>query len=493
MKNSQFVAIIIAIVTPIVKLFPAWALKYTKKSNKYAEKFQLSAIEEKKYLLKHPQSAAWVVERIWHLQTRKYFCKPNDIRPELLEIFISVINNGTIFDVAYEIVPMDAIRAKSYTLDAERIIKVCNDNVNYLYILADKQPQSFTVDVVKKLASNRQEAYFSYLFTKCNWEKLMELDIILFEEAKKSKVAESCLSFLMGLNDYQPNLSAEQLTTLGDKFEEWCQKANALLVIQRMTEYWQEHKDFQHIFNMLKRLTKVEASQKRNDIAQSLLKILPPDLSEESIYLLLENGIACPSAFKFLLDKKDEININYNLSLCISQNVEGKIVNSAFERFSIEQKRTLLSALANDGILSKEMLNKAPNETIKKELLMILEEKAQIKWFKPLLRSAFGEQDINILENYYKQGKIYKALQDLTFQDSRWVEIFVKHNWYDNKHTLMLMQSVFIDNILEFIKRYGVTQEQFEALLTGTNAHLAPQARLFLKPNNEDNAFCDGK
>ena len=89
MKNSKFVAIIIAVVAPIVKWFPSWALKYTKRSNKYAKKFQLSAVDEEKFLLKHPQSAEWIRERIWHLQTRKYFFEQKNSQPALFEALIS--------------------------------------------------------------------------------------------------------------------------------------------------------------------------------------------------------------------------------------------------------------------------------------------------------------------------------------------------------------------------------------------------------------------
>ena len=43
------------------------------------------------------------------------------------------------------------------------------------------------------------------------------------------------------------------------------------------------------------------------------------------------------------------------------------------------------------------------------------------------------------------------------------------------------MQSVFIAEILKFMQKYGITQAQFEALLTGKNANLAPEAKLYLK------------
>ena len=400
MKNFNFVALFIAIVAPIVKLCPSWALKFTKKSNRFAESLQLSAIKEENYLLKHQPSTEWIGERIWHLQTRKYFFKLKDTRPALFEAFISNIDNRMVFDVAYEIVPEEAIKAKAYTLDAERVIKACNDNMNYLYILTDKQPQSFTVSVVRALHDDIKEAYFSYLFTKHRWEKLAELDIILFEEAEKIKVAKSTLSFLMGLKDYVPRLSAEQLVTLEDKFEKWCQNANPFVVAGKMAEYWCRKQNFQTIHNTLCRMlnTETENTQKRNDWASELLKMLAgSEFYAQAVGRVLDHNIACPLAFKFLLDQKDEDNIELNLTLCINQKVEDKISEQDFDRFNNILKERLLVALAEDSMLSKEMLAKAPNYTIENLLLDILEEQAQVKWFEPLLGYTIKDEDLKIL------------------------------------------------------------------------------------------------
>ena len=484
----------ISIVAPIVKLFPTWALKFTKKSNKYAMKFQLSSQGEIAYLLKHSQSAEWVGERIWNLQTRKYMFGLKDTRPELFEAFISCVDNGIVYDAAYEIVPEEAIKAKGYTLDANRVIKACDDNVNYLYVLAEKQPQSFRVDVVRKLSSNRKEAYFSYIFTKCKWEKLAELDVILFDDAKENKTAANYLSFLMGLTDYKPNLSAEQLSSLSDTIDKWCQNADSFIVADKMSKYWHQKENFEAINNLLQRLIKSKASSKRDEKARQLLQMLPSDIKyyADNLHLMLEQGIACPLAFKFLFDQEDEVNINFNLALCINQKIEGEIPERIFERFSINQKEKLLIAMAKDGVLSEKRLAQAPNNKTKKELLDILEEKAQIKWFEPLLGKQLKDEYIKILDNCYKTGKIYATLQDLTFKDDLWVEVFVERNWYDEAHKIKLMQSEFTDSVSFFMEKYGVTQAQFEALLTGPNANLAPEAKLFMNRKNEDSFFGDG-
>ena len=484
MKNFNFKAIIIAIVAPFVRLFPAWALKYTKRTNPFAQKFQLSAKKEIAYLSKHPQSAEWIGERIWHWQTRKFFYNHKDTLPELFEIFIKDIPNSVIFEAAYEIAPEEAIKAKSYTLDSKRLVKACDDNINYLYILADKQPQSFTVDVVKKLSYKLKEAYFSYIFTKCRWEELMALDVVLYEQYVQCDLAKKCLSFLMGLKDYKPNLSAEQLASLGNDFEKWCKNSDPYAVADKMADYWAEGRNFESINNLLQRLIKIEASQQRDVTARKLLQLQPSDVSihyADSLHSMIEHGIACPYAFKFLLDQEDLANVNLNLALCINQKLEGNILKQDFERFDVSLKEKLLFALAEDGLLSKDMLNQAPNETIKKGLLDILEEKAQAKWFEPQLGYSVKAESVKILDNYFRKGKIYGALQDLTFRDYNWVQIFVERNWYDEPHKLKLMQSVFVAQIQFFMQKHGITQAQFEALLTGRNANLAPEAMLYLK------------
>ena len=486
MKNFSFTAIIIAIVAPIVKLFPAWALKYTKRTNRFAQKFQLSAIAEESYLLKHPQSEVWVGERIWHLQTRKYMFGLRDTRPELFEAFINNINNGTIFDAAYEIAPEDAVKAKGYTLDSARVIKACDDNEKYLYILAEKQPQSFTAEVIRRLGKNRQKAYFSYLFSKSRWKELAELDVVLFEQFEKNETAQNCLSFMLRQKDYKPNLSAEQLSSLSlrDVFKYWCKNANPFVVAEKMINYWAEEQNLIAINDLLRRLIKTEACPERDKLARKLLQIQSPEANvhyADSLHSLLECGIACPLGFKFLLDCEDVTKVDLNLSLCIVHKVENKILKQDFERFNDKQKERLLIASAEDGLLSKEMLNQAPNETIKKVLLDILEDNAQAKWFEPQLGYSPKAESIKILENYFKTGKIYGTLQDLTFRDYRWVQIFIERNWYDEPHKLKLVQSVFVPQIQFFMQNYGITQAQFEALLTSRNAPLAPEAKLYLK------------
>lgn len=482
-KNSKVLAIIIAIIAPIVKLFPSWALKYTKRTNRFAQKFQLAAIAEESYLLKHPQSEVWVGERIWHLQTRKYMFGLRDTRPELFDAFICNIDKQVVFDAAYEIVPEEAIKAKGYTLDSERVIKACKDNINYLYILADKQ--SFFADTVRELDENCQEAYFSYLFSKSRWKELAELDVVLFEQFEKNETAKNCLSFLLRQKDYKPNLSAEQLSSLAlrDVFKEWCNKANPFVVAEKMINYWAEEQNLIAINDLLRRVLRTEACFERDRLARELMQMQSPMANvyyADSLRSLLEHGIACPWAFSFLQDQKDEANVNLNLRLCIADGLQGKILKRDFDRFNDKQKERLLLSMAQKDCLSKEMLDKAPNETIRAELLNILEEKAQTKWFEPQLHYSIKEESIKILDNYFKTGKIYGALQDLTFKDVNWVKTFAEQNWYDDEHKIVLMKSKFEPVILSFMQKYGITQTQFEALLTSPNAHLAPQAKLYL-------------
>ena len=480
-KNSKLMAAKATIMAPIAKLFPAWALKFTTGSNPYAEKFQLSSEKEISYLLEHPKSAAWIGNRIWDFQTYTYMFGLKNKRPELFEAFVGNIYNGTLFDAAYQVAPEDAIKVQSYTLDANRVIKACNDNVNYLYILANSQPQSFTVGLVKRLAQNRQEAYFAYLLSKSRWEKLAELDVILFDEAKKNETAKSCLSFLLRQKNYNPNLSPEQLSSLGEDYQIWCQNAKIDYVAEKMLSPWKKNSLYTEIYALLNRLLQeVEASEKRNDTARDLLEtLLGTDLYTKGVMELLDNGIALPKAF-FCLRKEQEDLIEKNLNLCIMQKLEGKIFMSDFECFNETQKEKELIALAKDGILSNEMLEKASAD-VKQKLLDILEEQAQVQWFTPLMGYSITEDSIRTLKNYQQKGKLYGALQDLTFKDHRWVAAFVENKFYDEDHILKLMQSVFSGSVKYYIQNFGITQRQFEALLTGRNSSLAPEAKMYMK------------
>lgn len=492
MKNSKFVAIIIAVFAPIVKLFPSLAMKFTKRSNRFAEKFQLSAIAEESYLLKHPQSEVWVGERIWHLQTRKYMFGLRDTRPELFEAFINNINNGIIFDAAYEIVPEEAIKAKAYTLDAERVIKVCNDNVNYLYILVNKQPQSFTVEVVKKFNKEAKETFFYYLFTNIKWKELAAFDQLLFNDMKKNENFKSYMVFLLSQKYYEPNLSAEQLSSLEIDFENWCQNGNPLIVAEKMVAYWKEKKIFQHLFKLLGRLLHLPVSQCQKDMAFEILNSLrTSEFYAKSVIALVSYGFACPQDFGVLLDgDQSNLWVEKNLDLCITQNVKERISFEDSERFDEAQKEKLLVALAQEDCLSLWRLSKISNAKLKQKLLDVLEERAQLKWFQSILDQGPKKDNLHILENCQKTGKIYGAVQSFTFKDDKWVHVFVEHNWYDTKHQLQLMQSRFSDSIINFIQKYGITQTLFEALLVGPCSYLAPKAKLYLE-KEKDSSFED--
>ena len=481
----------ISIAAPIVKLFPCWAMLYTLKSNPYAQKFQLSAKREIKLLenmsLLHTNE---VNDRIWHKETLLYGFQSKRDNPELFQLMINCINNASLFDMAYKIAPEDALKTKGYTLDANRVVMACNDNVDYLYILVDKQPQSFTVEVVRKLNSKAKNAFFSYVFTKAMWNKLAEIDVVLFEEEKKCGAARGCLSFLLNQKNYLPNLSPEQLSTLGDNFKSWCEKADVFIVADKMAGYWKQNQDFEAIHLLLCRMFSTESSSIRNDKVRALLQMLPTDISyyRDDLSLALDSGIACPRAFKFLLDFNDDVNVNYNIALCIKQKIEVKISQADFERFNDKQKKKILIALAKDGLLSQELLAEVSDSSTKTELLNILEEKAQIKWFEPLLQRPIQDADVRILDNFYKLKKISGALQDLTFKNGDWVQKFVEMNWYDDKHIIALLQGSYIAHIRQYMKKYGLTQAQFEALLTSKNADLAPQAMLFLRKEQDNDA-----
>ncbi len=477
MKNSKFVAIIIAVVAPIVKWFPSWALKYTKRSNKYAKKFQLSAVDEEKFLLKHPQSAEWIRERIWHLQTRKYFFEQKNSQPALFEAFISNIESRIIFDVAYKIAPEEAIKSKSYTLDADRVIKACNDNVNYLFSLADKQPQSFTVDLVRKLSKDRQDAYFSYLFTKCQWDKMAAFDVLFFEDVQKNENAKNCLSFLLYRKSYYPNLSPEQLSSLGDEFEQWCQHADVKLVLEKMTDFWKKNKNFSALFNAMQRIT-----GKNQNLLLPLLQILrQSEYYLQTVELLLQKGIACPHDFAVLIAAKSEL-IKQNVELCIFNKLTQYIDLQDIEKLDYELKVRILTEQAENGCLSFKSLQTVKDVALRKKLTEILENNAQVSWFKSLpdqLNDDVLEQALSTIEKYAEKKALCSGIQDLSLQKSYWANVFATRKWYDEAHILKLLMYCSFDSVVQnFLRENKLSQEQYEALLAGPNAALSMEAQL---------------
>ena len=483
MKNSKFVAFFIAIVAPIVKLFPSWALKFTKKSNPFAEKFMISSKREIKYLTKHLKSVAWISERQWHLQTYKYVFALKDKRSLAFQAFISNIDNSEVFDAAYAEVPEEAVKAKSYTLDSKRVITACNDNINFLYCLEKKQPRSFTPDIVRQLEEKARGAYYAFLYTSCHWKELTKLDFLLYQDWKNASTqelrgnAKCCLSLLLGLENYQPSISAAQLSSLG---ETWCQKANPFIVADKMLQYWKESENFNKILALLERILKTPDSQEKDAKSQELLGILRnSELYTKAVLTMMRNGIACPKDFISLQNNEEWVKVN--LTLCIEQKVEDKIPLDITRHFSEALKTQQLFALAERGKLSLDLLSDVQNARLKQELMDILEEQAQSEWFNGLLVHSIKDADIQILKHSYETGTIYGKTQDLSFRDQRWVLVFVENGWYDISRQVKLMQSAFVSEIRVFSKKYGITQEQFEALLTGPNAELVPEARQYLK------------
>ncbi len=481
MKNSKFLTIIIAVVAPIVKLFPAWALKFTKKSNRFAEKFQLSSRKEIDYLLKHRKPAAWISERQWHLQTYKFVFALKDKRSLAFQAFISNIDNSKVFDAAYAEVPVEAVEAKGYTLDSKRVITACNDNIDYFYILEKKQPRSFTPDIVRQLEEKVRSAYYDTLYTYGNWQELAKLDSLLYHDWENASTmemrekAKRCLDSLLEQENYQPCISAAQLRSLGDKFETWYNKTNPIIVADKMLQYWKESENFNKIFALLERfLSAPKADTSRAIEISSMLE--GTEFYTPAVIAMIGKGIARPQDFSCLAG--DAASIMKNLELCIAQKVESLISNDDFALLDNTQKASLLEILAKRGKLSLDLLSTVEDNQLKKKLMDILEENAQAKWFTSLLGHSIVESYIRDLNS---MPCIYGKTQSLSFHDGEWVQIFVEKNWYDEEHIVKLMQSHFAKSIRIFIEKHGLTQKQFEALLTGQNSALAPKVRRYLK------------
>ncbi len=480
MKNFNFKAIIIAIIAPIVKLFPAWALKFTKKSNPFAEKFMISSKREIKYLAKHLKSVNWISERRWRLQTYKlvYACK--DPHSLAFQAFINNIDNSEVFDAAYAEVPVEAVEAKGYTLDSKRVITACNDNIDYFYILEKKQPRSFTPDIVRQLEEKVRSAYYDTLYTYGNWQELAKLDSLLYHDWENASTmemrekAKRCLDSLLENKDYLPNLTAGQLRSLGDKFETWSKEANPNIVADKMLQYWKKGKNFNEIFALLERfLSAPKADTSRAIEISSMLE--GTEFYTPAVIAMIGKGIARPQDFSCLTG--DAESIKKNLEHCIAQKVESLISNDDFALLDNTQKASLLEILAKRGKLSLDLLSTVQDNQLKKKLINILEENAQAKWFASLLGHSIVESYIRDLDS---MPCIYGKTQSLSFHDGEWVQIFVEKNWYDEEHIVKLMQSPYAKSIRIFIEKYGLTQKQFEALLTGQNSALAPKVKKFL-------------
>ncbi len=484
MKKNFFKQMFISAVAPFVKkLFPMEAIKHTLKSNPYAPYFCLLHKKEMEvlrriYRVTDKDELKWLSLHLWRPETRIACLK--DVN--LWQIFIDDICNSDEFKAAYNNVQDKAIATCSkYTLSKDDVVTVCNDDAVNIKLLLKKQPESFTLDVVRKLRPSARACMFHALFVAVNLKHLQSLDTILYQDASSEiedckKTAKGCLNFLLSWEKYTPNLEPKQLANLPG-YKGWEEKANPVVVVSKMAKYWQKSMQYDKMEDFAKKLVK-EGSKDAIGEAKRLVDILPAgEQKTVVIKMLINHGIAMPQYVGYFFQKGNILITELNLDLCRHQHMMGFIPRKNIEALPEKYQEPILIALAKEDILPQEMFDKASSE-LKAKLFDILEENAQMKWFGEFCTKA---PDTLATAKLDKLRKISGGIQDMALKTSSWAEVFARSGFFDAPHVIKLLQSNYRNAILAFAEKHGLTKEQYTAMLFGKQADLAPSLEPYIK------------
>lgn len=488
MKTKTFSETCVSAVSPIVKIFPAWTLRYTKKDNPYAKYFLLSHKREMRILSKTPdRNFRQMAEHRWRPETRLKCLKDG----RLWEVFIDDLQNSTEFQAAFLTGNREeqerAVACKSYTLSDRELVVVCNSQSRFIrsqscFIreLLQKQPASFTEKTVSRMNEEAKTFLFTLIVSGKRIDILSRLDTLLWD-ARSAQVKElqwrgkEGLALLMADKAYRPNLSAEQLVELPE-FELWATQADPLVVADKMAGYWQQNQQYEQLKKLACRLVKCSHKDAINK-AQSIAAQLPAQQSIALVSTFIKHGIACPMFFELLRINNLAGLVEQNLKLCRMHACVNQIPEPEIRELPEMPKEQALIALAHEGALRQQLFEEATSE-LKQHLFDIVEENAQLKWFRP---HAERKPEGNVVSVLKSLRRISGQVQDMSLGSSAWAEIFAAEGFYDDAHIIKLLQSKHYQAVLYLVQKQGLTREQYTALLFGPLAGWAPQLEAYVK------------
>ena len=486
MKTKTFSETCVSAVSPIVKIFSAWALRYTKKDNPYAKYFLLSHKREMRILSKTPdRNFRQMAEHRWRPETRLKCLKDG----RLWEVFIDDLQNSTEFQAAFLTGNREeqerAVACKSYTLSDRELVVVCNSQSRFIrsqscFIreLLQKQPASFTEKTVSRMNEEAKTFLFTLIVSGKRIDILSRLDTLLWD-ARSAQVKElqwrgkEGLALLMADKAYRPNLSAEQLVELPE-FELWATQADPLVVADKMVDYWLNGCHHEPLKKLALRLAESGCKSAINK-AQQIAAL--PNQGIALVSQFIKAGIACPQFFKLLRVNDLAGLLERNLRLCCTHGCVNQIPEAELRELPEALREQALIALAHEGALPQKLFETAAPE-LKEKLFAIIEENAQVEWFRPLVER---KPEGNVVGTLKSLHRISGRVQDMSLTYSCWAEIFAAEGFYDDEHIIKLLQSKNYHAIWKLVQKQGLTREQYTAMLFGPLSAQAPQFEAYVK------------
>ncbi len=479
MTHKTFSETCVSAVSPVVKIFSAWAIKYTRKDNRYAEYFLLSHKREMKLLSKAPdRNFRRMAEHLWRPETRIQCLKDG----RLWELFIDDLQNSTEFQAAFLTGNREeqerAVACKSYTLSDRELVVVCNSQSCFIRELLQKQPASFTEKTVSRMNEEAKTFLFTLIVSGKRIDILSRLDTLLWD-ARSAQVKElqwrgkEGLALLMADKAYRPNLSAEQLVELPE-FELWATQADPLVVADKMVDYWQQSYQSERLMKLANRLVEYGRKDAINK-AQQIAAL--PNQGIALVSQFIKAGIACPRFFKLLRVNDLAGLLERNLRLCCAHGCVNQIPEAELRELPEALREQALIALAYEGALPQRLFDEVAPE-LKTKLFDIIEENAQVEWFRPLVER---KPEGNVVGTLKSLHRISGRVQDMSLGSSVWAEVFASEGFYDGEHVIKLLQSKNYQAILKLVQKQGLTKEQYTAMLFGPLSAQAPQFEAYVK------------
>lgn len=489
----------IEIFAAIVKCIPSLALCFTKKTNRYCDLFLLPFKKERYHLSRMPKVE--IEKRIWSNEARVYALGSKDF----YTYFASEICNAKEFDALYnnaeisrsdkQVLITEIIEKNAYTLSKEQAKKVCLE-LDCIEVLYRYQFPKFKIELVKELSDKQLLTLLAAITKVGGIKERLDSDVVTYLMNLYAK-AEDDQPLYSGIDTFVEALLKERYTFnttqaeilykhSQDFLETWINntsdKQTVLGVLRQFSESVWRRDILQYMYKNCRK------AGQHDIMAQIVPFIWTNNGGEYDVktllgYLITTAMHPCPNLF-YLIRHIDNYELyQTNFGLCVKHNLLHKIDKTETKSFGEETTGIYLLDMAERELLTDEEFKSVTDETLKAKLIKIMEDNAQATWIKKLIHD-YNQLGLTqeAIDSLCKQNLCDKALILLIENKLCWVDYYHKqHNLSSGAFYKIVDDSKYYDLLVKQIAKYGITKEEYEALLLSPNKSLAAYAKSFMK------------
>lgn len=502
----------------IVKLFPTWAMRFTKRSNPNAYLFLLPLEKDIEMIEKGYN----IKERIWSKEARVFAFK-NQAHPnwfaEILrtsEEFDALLANGHAEVMERKEAINAVISQKQYTLSEAQAIKVCivferikygNEAVKNLFLF---QSQKLTPKLLNGLTWIQIHALADEIIKNGNVSKTLSSETISYLIQKCGNVRP-----LDELQLQQKSIKPERLDTFGNKvakivrmlinekyifthqdipaldenlLESWICSVAPIKAFGPLQTAWLAKRELDKAMKSLWLRAKISQDcVLLRRFFSCYWHYCNEGYMEAISYMLKDISVACPEEFYYLrMSDADEL-YRLNFELCLKAGVLGDVSFPEAKFFSEENYAAYLIERAKAEKLSQQEFKTVTDFALKEKIRAILAEKAQVAWVKDaarlLVKNSSMPQIIEQQNEYkkiLKETKLCSESQLTLFSAGILVLYSAYHRCNEDVFQTLIKESgndVFWE---EYIKKQKITLKEYDMLLTSPYKHLAVIAKNYI-------------